>query len=422
MWRKGHSGPSTRMWLTAYFLIGLVLVGIGGLLFAGHTTRKMERQSSALTNVFSLFLSETVFQAERPGAAELIQSVLSEIDFPVIITTADGTPFVWRVEGVPPQEDDDPFVLARPDLTPEQRDTRARLDALMREFDAAHPPYPIQVDGAVQGYVHFGPSALTRQLRWMPAVLIVAVAVFAAIGLLGFRSIKTSEQRSIWVGMARETAHQLGTPLTSLLGWVQLLQSDDAVRDGETPEQAEERRRKTYQEMQHDLGRLAKVSARFSKIGSAPDLAALDIAEVVDETVRYIKRRAPHLGAPVQIEAHLQPLPPVLANRELIEWVFENLLKNALDALENGGEIRVQASSNGADQVELRVRDSGRGIAPSVRQRIFDPGFTTKKRGWGLGLTLVRRIIEEYHGGRIWVEDNPDRRGACFAIRLPVAR
>ncbi len=246
------------MWLTAYFLIGLMIVGLGGLLFAGHTTRKMERQSSLLTNVFTLFISETAFQAERDEASELIESVLQGVDFPVIITAVDGTPLVWRVENEPPQGDDDPAALARPDLTPAQRQQRERLDALVTRFDAEREPFPIEVDGAVQGYVHFGSSALTRQLRWMPAVLIVAVAVFVAIGMLGFRSIKTSEQRSIWVGMARETAHQLGTPLTSLLGWVQLLQSDDAAHEDETAQQAQERRRKTYEEMQQDLGAVCR--------------------------------------------------------------------------------------------------------------------------------------------------------------------
>jgi len=249
-------------------------------------------------------------------------------------------------------------------------------------------------------------------------LLLLAVAVFVILGLLGIRAMKLSEQRSIWVGMAKETAHQLGTPLTSLLGWVQVLRSEDAPQVGESPEEARQRRQATYAEMERDLGRLAKVSARFSKIGSAPNLVPVDLAEVLQESVTYIKKRTPHLGAAVQIEAEILTPLHVLGNRELIEWVFENLLKNALDALENGGEIRVRGERDPANRVEVRIADTGRGIPPSLRRRIWEPGFSTKKRGWGLGLTLVRRIVEEYHGGRIWVEDNQDRRGTCFALRF----
>lgn len=410
--RRPHlAGSRPKVLLTAYLLGGLALVFFAAILYTGRAARQMDAQSAALTRVFSLFVGESVLRADRPGAYELIQSALREIDFPIVITDGAGVPLVWHRVDVPAQEADAPGDLGASDLTPEARARRARLDALVHEFDAANPPYPIRADGVLQAYVHYGQSSLSRQLRWVPLVLVLSMAVFTAVALLVFRYMKLGEQRSIWVGMARETAHQLGTPLTSLLGWVQLLQAQEAPASP---------RSQTYAEMQHDLDRLSKVSARFSKIGSRPELLPLDVAAVVRDTVAYIDRRIPHLGGGVRVTSELDPLPLVLANRELLEWAFENLLKNAVDALEQGGDIRVSARSvDGA--VEVRVADTGKGIPPALRARVFQPGFTTKRRGWGLGLALVLRIVEEYHGGRIWIEDNADKRGICFAMRLPAA-
>jgi signal transduction histidine kinase len=419
--RRPHvAGSRTKVLLVVYLLLGLAIVFLGAILYTGRTARQMDRQAAVLTRVFSLFVGESVLHAADPGAFTVIESVLREVDFPIIVTDAEQVPLVWRNVGVPPQAAEHPGALAEPNLPPEARARREQLDALRARFDAENPPYPIRVGGVLQAYVHYGASSLSRQLRWVPLILVLVVFIFTAVALLVFRYMKLGEQRSIWVGMARETAHQLGTPLTSLLGWVQLLQSQDDA--GTPPEAARERRSQTYAEMQRDLDRLAKVSARFSKIGSRPDLVRLDLVPVLRETVEYIDRRIPHLGGKVAIHAELPALPPVRANRELIEWVFENLMKNALDALDKGGEIRLRGQAAAAgDAVEIRVADTGKGIPAALRGRVWQPGYTTKRRGWGLGLALVLRIVEEYHGGRIWIEDNPDKRGICFAVRLPAA-
>jgi hypothetical protein len=414
------AGSRTKVLLVAYLLIGLALVFLAAIAYTGRTARQMDRQVAVLTRVFSLFVGESVLRADRPGAYQVIESVLREVDYPIILTDANNVPLVWRNVGVPPQSAARPEDSVQPDPSPAAAADRTRLDALRSEFDRENPPYPIRgVDGVLQAYVHFGASSLSRQLRWVPLVLVLVVAIFVTVALLVFRYMKLGEQRSIWVGMARETAHQLGTPLTSLLGWVQLLDGQD--EGDEPPAAARAQRRQTYAEMQHDLERLAKVSARFSKIGAKPELTLLDPGAVLRDSVQYIERRIPHLGGSVRIEADLPALPLVRVSRELLEWAFENLLKNALDALEQGGEIRVRGQTVGGGGVEVRIADTGKGIPAPMRTRVWEPGFTTKRRGWGLGLPLVHRIIEEYHGGRIWIEDNPDKRGVCFVVRLPAA-
>ena len=414
------TGSRTRTLLVVYFMVGLGLVFVGAILWTGYLTRKMEQQALVLTNVFSRFISETAFKADQEGAADIIRSIIDQTDLPLILTDAHGVPMVWRVVGVPPNDADTPLALAESELPPERRKDRKRLLELVHEFDATNSPWPIQVAGTVQGYVHFGRSSLQQQLRWVPWILVLTVALFMSVGLLGVRSVKRSEERSLWVGMARETAHQLGTPLTSLLGWVQLLRSDDRDRPNESPEQERQRRAQTYSEMSRDLERLSKVSARFSRIGGAGTLSPQDLQPVISETIDYVRRRTPHLGAKVELHNEIGSLPPVAANLELIEWVFENLLKNAVDAMPEGGEIWVRSVLVGST-VQIRVADSGRGIPHGRRNAIWEPGFSTKDRGWGLGLTLVRRIVVEYHSGQIWVEDNEDRRGICFVIQLPVA-
>lgn len=414
------TGSRTRALLVAYFMIGLALVFVVAILWAGQLTRRMEQQSSVLTNVFSRFISETALQADRPNARRIIRDIVDQVDLPMILTDVNGVPIVWVHVGVPANEADSPLALAREDLPPELRQQRQRLQELVQRFDALNEPWPIEAAGTVQGYVHFGESSLQRQLRWMPWILALTVTIFTSVGLLGVRSLKRSEERSLWVGMARETAHQLGTPLTSLLGWVQLLRSDEETPRHEDAEAARQRRARTYTEMAHDLERLSKVSARFSRIGGVQKLQPLDMGPIIAETVDYVRRRTPHLGARVEIHNEVGALPLVAANHELIEWVFENLLKNAVDAMTDGGRIRIRAGLEGS-KVRLRVADSGRGIPLARRNAIWEPGYSTKERGWGLGLTLVRRIVVEYHGGRIWVEDNEDRRGICFVIELPRA-
>jgi signal transduction histidine kinase len=243
----------------------------------------------------------------------------------------------------------------------------------------------------------------------MPYLELMIMALFFLIIMWALQSRKEAEQTALFAGMAKETAHQLGTPLTSIMGWVALLEDKvDPKSD-------------LMVELNRDVDRLGMISARFSQIGSLPKLEDTDLMEVVDDTIEYFRRRLPHLGGRVQLRREGSAGAAVRFNRDLLGWVLENLIKNGIDALVDGkGTLTVLVEDRGEDGVALHVTDTGRGIPAGVGNRIFEPGFTTKQRGWGMGLALVKRIVVQYHGGRIRIaETGPG--GTTITVTLPAA-
>jgi hypothetical protein len=230
---------------------------------------------------------------------------------------------------------------------------------------------------------------------------ILLAAVFIFVAYVGFTTIKRTEQSNIWVGMAKETAHQLGTPLSSIIGWL-----ERARADGEhIPAVAE-----SLQEIGNDIERLNKVAARFSKIGSRPDLKDEDLAEVIRGVIAYIAKRIPRSGKRVDLIIATPGEFRAFINRDLFEWVVENLMKNALDAMEGpSGRVTFHLTQSGR-RTTIDVTDTGKGIDPRFHKDVFRPGYSTKKRGWGLGLSLSKRIIEEYHKGKLFVKQSTRRR------------
>ena len=413
---SNHSG-NIRFWLKIYLFIGVAALCLAVLLYSNHVIKRMEEQSAATTQLFSRFIANVVLQVQDKGKRDLLQSVLGEIELPIILTDADGRPLAWHRVGIAEASDEEFEALLAVDPADPPPGKIKSLIELVQKFDAANPPIPVSLDpaGSVQGYVHFGASRLQQELRLMPLIQLGIFLVFMAVGLQGFRYLKLSEERSIWVGMAKETAHQLGTPLSALLGWTQILK--DKLAEGRTDGILD-----SIREMEEDLKRLSKVTDRFSKIGSRPELVRIDLSPIIERTVAYFHKRLPRLKADSTITVESERVPPVRANEELIEWVLENLLKNGLDALgEKGGSIQVKTGYNSARRmVEIFVKDTGRGVPAALKERIFSPGFTTKKRGWGLGLALTRRIVEEYHGGRIWIDSSQPGEGSLFKIAFPV--
>ena len=326
-----------------------------------------------------------------------------------IITDNRGEVVGWQGEGLPAREDSTAAA-------------RAAVRAFLQGMGDASEPLPFEIPA--ETFIHYGESGLVRRISRSIFIQIGALLLFLLVGYVGFRNIKRSEQRSIWVGMAKETAHQLGTPLSSLAGWLELIGHElDKGRSGETAEPTNvERIGEMAGEMQKDMQRLTQIASRFSQIGSVPELKMGDVVAILEETAAYFRNRGPQFGRyEIQIEVS-EPIPQIPLNADLVGWIFENLFKNAMDAIEHeAGRIDIHVALLAERQgVQITFQDNGRGIDAEHIARIFDPGFSTKKRGWGLGLAFVKRIVEEYHGGRVGVVQSVSGEGTTFEVILPL--
>lgn len=278
------------------------------------------------------------------------------------------------------------------------------LHRKVRQFKNLHDPiiYTDPLNGKTDSY-YYGSSRLLREVRYYPLVQLLIVALFLIYALYAMATRNRSVQNQLWAGMAKETAHQLGTPVTSLQGWVAMLKEDPNSE-------------KMAVELAKDVDRLQLVSDRFSKIGSTPKLEEKDLLEQVGNVVDYIRRRSPEKVQFI-VNAHQETRIPVKISASLFDWVIENLLKNALDAMEGKGKISIDITRQ-EKQLQIDVTDSGKGISSANMGKVFKPGFTTKKRGWGLGLTLSKRIIEQYHKGQLFVKHSEPGKGTTFRIIL----
>jgi len=378
-------------------LLAIALASVIGLLYySGRIIDELLSHERQIADLYARSIEYTVSDRAPTGDLNFIfDEIIRTIDFPVILSDTANVPVYWR--NVPLDSS----------LTDSAR--RSFLARTIPEMDRMNKPILIAYHGIPLNYVHYGESLLIARLRWLPYIEIALAGVFILIAYVGFSYIKRSEQSNIWVGMAKETAHQLGTPISSIMGWLEHVREHAA---GNT------RLLESVTEMEHDLARLNKVTARFSKIGSRPDLQEEDITEVIADVIRYIGKRIPRSGKKVELVVETPGPFPALINRELFEWVIENLMKNALDAIEGpAGKISFALSRDGA-RTTIDITDTGKGIDPKRRKDVFRPGYSTKQRGWGLGLSLSRRIIEDYHRGKLTVKQSTPGVGTTFRIRL----
>lgn len=281
--------------------------------------------------------------------------------------------------------------------------TPEKLKARIRSMAAENAPIEVALGSGVVNYIFYENSLIINQLKYYPLVQLSIIGIYILITYMLFSSFKRSEQNQVWAGMSKETAHQLGTPISSLMAWLELLKEQGV--DSET-----------IVEINKDIHRLNVITDRFSKIGSQPELKPVSIDALVKETKEYLEKRLTR-RVKFNLEVKLNKPTQVLANIPLFSWVIENMIKNAFDAMQGEGELTLEVSESG-QQVFIDISDTGKGIPPSKQKLVFEPGYTSKKRGWGLGLSLAKRIIKDYHNGKIFIKFSELGVGTTFRIVL----
>ncbi len=359
------------------------------------------------TIFYSNFLAKKIAADERLKIEQWVEAVKDISNSAVTPTNLSGKILVENSKDIPMiavNEQDSIFESNNLDTVRIKNDA-AYLPRKLKEFKSLHPPvsWTNPLDSLQKNSLYYGESALLKEVRYYPLVQLFIVALFIIITLIAISTRNKSTQNQVWAGMAKETAHQLGTPLSSLQGWVELLKDQPGSE-------------KIATEMSKDVDRLKLVSDRFGKIGSTPQLEEMNVLEQLETMMAYIKRRSPDKVG-FSINSFGETAVRANINAPLFDWVIENLLKNALDAMDGKGAIGITVKKDNA-LVVIDVTDTGKGISKQHIAHVFKPGFTTKKRGWGLGLSLSKRIIEQYHKGELFVKHSEIGKGTTFRIIL----
>ena len=373
------------------FILGIGLV-IGLLAYTQSLVKELRNDNREIVRMYAEIIAGTVQNDNDANLDFIFDNIIRKVKFPLIQTDTDHIPQVWK-------------------NLPESVNTDKDRISYMRSMDQLNESIQLvykdsSVGEITFGYLHYGDSSIVQKLQWWTYIEIAAIALFIFLGFSGFTFIRNNEKRHIWVGMARETAHQLGTPVSALMGWVDWLK--------EHPEKTGE----IIPEMEADLQRLEQIGRRFSKMGSKTDFEELDLSERVQRVVDYLAKRMPSLGKKVDLVNDIQPGITIKANGSLLAWSIENLIRNGIDAIDrDDGKVSVSLRKE-KDEIHIRIRDNGKGIPKKDWRNIFRPGFSTKRAGWGLGLSLSSRIVEDIHNGKLQVIESSSETGTIIEIRL----
>lgn len=373
-----------QRWKQVLILLALA-IGIGSLWYTNNLVEELAEQERSKVE---LWARGTSYLANSPEDADLsfvFEVIRDNTSIPIILT--DGDDNIISVRNFDERLSEDSVYLG------EQ----------LRLFKERNEPIVIELYGGGRNLIYFDNSELFYRLKYYPYVSLGIVSLFILVAYIAFSVSRKAEQDQVWVGMAKETAHQLGTPLSSLIAWIEYLRMKNVDAA-------------TLDDMAKDVKRLETITERFSKIGSTPELVPHSIAAVLEESLDYMRSRSSKKVKYV-LENKVEDNVKVPINTPLFAWVIENLCRNAMDAMEGAGIITVRLSRE-MDKVLIDVEDTGKGIPSGKFETVFQPGYTSKKRGWGLGLSLTRRIVEHYHGGRIWVLRSELGQGTTFRITL----
>ncbi len=374
----------SRQRLKYVFIIGAVVIAIASVFVSDLLIKDLAREERQKIEVWAEATRVVTSEDPSLNMKLILQIIQGNTSIPVMLCNEQDSVMNYKNIELP------------------EKNVEEFLYQKAQELKKKNQPIPIDMEDGTFQYLYYDDSINLKRLLIYPYAQLSVMAVFILIAFLALTSTKRAEQNKVWVGLSKETAHQLGTPISSLIAWVEYLKMKEVDPS-------------LLEEMEKDVKRLETIADRFSKIGSQPEPVPLDIRDSIRAALNYMETRISS-KVKITVEAPEQPV-MVLMNDSLFAWVVENLCKNAVDAMGGQGDIRFHIEEK-AKKVYIDVSDTGKGILKSKFKTVFNPGYTTKKRGWGLGLSLVKRIIESYHGGKIYVKNSEIGKGTTFRIEL----
>ena len=373
------------------FLVGVFLV-IGLFSYTGFLSRALREDNREVVKLYAEIIAGAVNDDSNSNIDFIFENIIKKVKFPIIQSDTKKNPQLWT-------------------NLPKEVNTYEERISFIKSMDVINEPIPLvyfnqESEPITFGFLHYGDSSLIQKIKIWTYVEIISIGLFICIGFVGFSYIRHSEKQNIWIGLSRETAHQLGTPVSALLGWLDYLKNERTDLE------------KILPEIESDIERLQQVNRRFSKMGSRPELEYFNLSKRISSTLDYLGKRMPSLGGKVILMNKIDPDVKIKANATLISWAVENLIRNGIDSIDKeNGKIEVTLKQD-VHHIKIHITDNGCGIPKKDWKNIFRPGFSTKNSGWGLGLSLCERIINDVHGGKVSVLASKIHEGTTFEIAI----